>query len=277
MPDINLIPQKGGQGIGDVVREFLISIKPTLTLAITLIVGALVIYFGLIGISLYMGGKLSNIKNQVTFLQSQEDVAKENSMADFSNRLDTLSTILNEHIYFSRIFPFISRITLPQVVYGSFQADATTGSLKLDGAADSFSTMAKQLVLFYDNNQIKSVDISNIKIGQNGGVTFSVNLSIDPSIYTEASIIPTTMTTTGQSASAAQPTPSATAQSTPSTDQAATAATSAATDQMQTPTSLPSTTSAMQNVATPATGSATATTTSPASSGQVNPNIFVAH
>jgi hypothetical protein len=106
-------------------------------------------------------------------------------LSRLDNRLIQSNMLLNKHVAVSGIFSFLSTQTLVNVAFSNFTYElGGDGSAKItmNGAADSFSTVALQSDQFNGNKLLKDVLFSSITVGAGGRISFNVNATVDSSI-----------------------------------------------------------------------------------------------
>ncbi|MBP9711031.1 MAG: hypothetical protein KBD50_02100 [Candidatus Pacebacteria bacterium] len=101
-------------------------------------------------------------------------------------RLDTRMiqgrSLLEKHISPSSIFTFLSENTLEDVQFTEFEYSITDGgaaAITMKGDAKDFSTVALQSDRFGSSKMLREIVFSDIAIGAEGGVSFSVSATID--------------------------------------------------------------------------------------------------
>jgi hypothetical protein len=101
------------------------------------------------------------------------------------SRINQAKLILGKHMAASGVFAFLASQTLERVKFNSFNYQLKEGGgvdLRLDGEADSFSTIALQSDQFGTSKVLKDVIFSNIVVDPaTGRVTFSVTTNVDQS------------------------------------------------------------------------------------------------
>ncbi len=112
--------------------------------------------------------------------QNKEDEAKVN---DLGQTLKSVKEILNKHIYASQTVDFLEKTTLPLVRWTGFNRNVNNVSVSLHGQTKDYNTLAKQILVFENDSQIKEVQASDISLSQLGGVNFSMALTFDPKIF----------------------------------------------------------------------------------------------
>ena len=161
------------------------------------------------GSFLYTQYLQSSLAAKAQQLQLAENAFDPSAIADLvrlDSRINQAQTLLNKHTAASAVFAFLSQQTLQNVSWNSFTytlADDGTAAMVLTGTADSFATVALQSDQFGGNKLLKNVVFSAISISNTGGISFTVNANIDPSLILYSNVIggsaapaPSTTTTT---------------------------------------------------------------------------------
>ncbi|MCU0679152.1 MAG: hypothetical protein MUC28_01735 [Planctomycetes bacterium] len=108
----------------------------------------------------------------------------------FQKKLSQISSLLDNHIYWTNFFTFIEANVLPEVSFlGGFSGD-TTGQYVLSAVADKYSRITDQVTVLNRQDQVleASVDKGDLSVGDQEKsvapeVTFSLKLSLDPKIF----------------------------------------------------------------------------------------------
>ncbi|HNS34334.1 MAG TPA: hypothetical protein PKG83_03925, partial [bacterium] len=184
--DINLIPEE------------LVSIKYysirwqvfIIFLAVTL--PCLVIY----GFYFIINGEQAKINNKINAYHQElaamrEDLSvykeKQNQNISLQRKLLALSWVLKEKIYWSNFFNLLEKHTLDGVYYRTLAAD-TSGDFVLPAVADSYQTMAEQIVaLEQAPDFVKTVKVDGARLMSSAkagvvGVMFDLKISLSDDI-----------------------------------------------------------------------------------------------
>ncbi len=109
----------------------------------------------------------------------EEDLAR---LIKFDQQIKNLKLLLNSHVYLSRVFDEIERLTLPQVRYVAINIDLSRNLLSLRGIAPSMEVVGTQAAAFSQSPSIVSVMMSGASTYAKGGVIFGLNITFKPSI-----------------------------------------------------------------------------------------------
>jgi hypothetical protein len=99
------------------------------------------------------------------------------------NRITTGKTILENHVVVLPVFDMLEALTLKTVRFASFDYKNTKGgapTIKLEGEAQSYSSVALLSDSFAEDARIKNPVFSNLNLSEAGGVKFSFQASLDP-------------------------------------------------------------------------------------------------
>ena len=105
------------------------------------------------------------------------------------SRINNAQLLLQKHVAPSGIFNFLAAQTLQNVQFENFEyilGDDGTAKVTITGQANSFSTIALQSDQFSASKVLKNVVFSQISLGTNGRVLFTVVANVDPPLINYA-------------------------------------------------------------------------------------------
>lgn len=108
---------------------------------------------------------------------------KEGEITLVKQKIDDFGKLLSEHKKPLNIFGFLERICLPNVWFSNFDFSFGEGGLTVSGETDSFITLEQQLLVLKQDPLVKSVTLSGISMGKEGGANFSFLITFDPQIF----------------------------------------------------------------------------------------------
>jgi hypothetical protein len=99
-------------------------------------------------------------------------------------RIHLAETLLKNHRYPSHIFKLLENSVYKGVAFNSLDFTNSEGEidLALKGEAESYTALVKQRMIFDEFQEIKEARFSNFSLTEDGGVGFSLNLILDPSV-----------------------------------------------------------------------------------------------
>lgn len=138
-----------------------------------------------LGIFLY-GSLLTSSREakeaELTAAQAAIDPVTIENFVRLHNRLDSSKALLASHPAFSKIFSSFEQILPMKTRFTSLHfAMQEDGNARVDGTgvAQSFNVLAATSNMFATDERLKNVVFSNIRVGKDGTVSFSLSAKID--------------------------------------------------------------------------------------------------
>lgn len=157
--------------------EFLKDKKVKLSLAVLVL--TLLIFGGFKGYEFYQQSNIEKIRGQIEEIESKQDKEMAQKILDTHKTITSVRGLLKNHIYSTQFFDALEKTTLPRVQWYNFTL-LTDGNASLSGKADSYSTLAKQIIAF-EEAKFK-ISVSGISYKKDG-VEFSATTEFDPKIF----------------------------------------------------------------------------------------------
>ncbi|OQB44348.1 MAG: hypothetical protein BWY03_00189 [Parcubacteria group bacterium ADurb.Bin159] len=108
--------------------------------------------------------------------KAQNLLPQRNELMQLEKKAMKVDELLENHIYWTKLFHFLEIYTLPDVAWSDFSTD-TNGKLQLHGQAKDLPTVARQLVVFSQAADfIKNFSISSVGIGETAEFTIDLEL-----------------------------------------------------------------------------------------------------
>ena len=158
----------------------------TLLFYLSLIVVILTItaYFSLLFLKNEKTQALEDLKNLLAKEKTQTEIkALEEAIGDKKRKIDDFSVLLNSHQSSTKFFKFLEENTHLKVRWLQMSLDLVEYKATLSGQANSFTTLTQQLLFLKKEPNIESLDLSDLLIGEEGGVEFSLKLSLSPQLF----------------------------------------------------------------------------------------------
>lgn len=185
--DIKLMPKKYDHGkdagqptVISKSSKFIPKESSFVVLSVILLTIVILISAGLWWYEYSMDKEKQNLNAKLQELASQRDLDLEANFIELKDGIDNLKKLLDNHIRSSELFVMIEDLTLPQVQFISFDSDLLESTLSLDIRAVNYNIFAKQLVVFEQDQRIKSLIFSKVAMDNDGGVGSSLELELDP-------------------------------------------------------------------------------------------------
>ncbi len=176
MPDISLIPKS--------YKEKEINIASILSrmgiFVIILIIISVLAYGALLFYRKSLDIQLQEVQNQVEEINKQRDENFEKEVLSLERVLKNLKVILKNHFYWSSLFSKIENLSLLQVNFLDFKGmlnEDDSVALILSGRVPGYTYLAKQMVAFGQDELVSDVKVSEITLGTQGGINFTLNIN----------------------------------------------------------------------------------------------------
>lgn len=127
--------------------------------------------------------KLQNLNETIEKARSPQRIALEKEIINYKEKIDNFGSLILQHQRTSNFFDSLEKITHPNVFFSDINLEVRRNSVELSGETESFQSLGQQLFIFRKTEFIKSFTISNIKIGKEGEIQLTFNLSLDPNVF----------------------------------------------------------------------------------------------
>ncbi len=149
----------------------------------------ILLIFSIIGFFI-LNNSLKNSKAELTDLESSllkketasEKISLEKEILSYQNKIENFSSLTSQHLVSSKFFEIIQKITHPKVWFSTFSLNSREGSVELSGLSRDFESLEQQLLILREEKIIENVDLKNISITKEGGISFNLSLSFNPEI-----------------------------------------------------------------------------------------------
>lgn len=148
---------------------------------------------GVFGYELYLKNARDQKSAALTEAQKSVSIATVESFIRLKNRLNTVKTILDQHVELSEFFDTLENRTLQTVRFSSLSVaveDDRTAEIQMEGTARSFNALAAQSSMVAAEKRIKRAIFSDISVNENGTVSFSLTATLDPRLITSGEVLP---------------------------------------------------------------------------------------
>lgn len=134
------------------------------------------------GLVYYRGGlenQLTELDADLTTLEKQRDQKVEANLLTLSKQLTMTTTLLNNHLFWSKALAKVEALTQPQVQFSTFNAMAEEGKFEIKAFTLNYTILAKQIAAYVSDDSIKDIDLSNVHVLTNGRLEFAVRITFD--------------------------------------------------------------------------------------------------
>lgn len=174
---------------------------------------AIVATAGVFGYAWYLSYDIGKMGTDLETSRASVEPETVNSLIHADERLSSTKKLLSTHTVLSPLFDFLEANTLKTVRFNefSFVANEKGYDLVLKGEAASYQALALESALLSGSPSIKNPVFSDLRLNNQGNVTFSFTAQLDPKLIAYASTIskmpaasttPAVLTSTSTSTSA---------------------------------------------------------------------------
>ncbi len=152
-----------------------------LILSIAFLILVILTCFGLWGYKESLADEKTDLENQLAQLNGQRDLELEADFAELKEGIEDLKKVLKNSVYPSRLFEMLEELTLSQVQFTSLDVDLTQAVLSLNAELIDYTTLAKQMIVFKEDERIEELDVSGISLDMTGQIksAFDLELKLD--------------------------------------------------------------------------------------------------
>lgn len=144
--------------------------------SVMFLLAAILSYFGLrFGYSSYLTSKIKSIDANLETLTGEISIKDRNDFINSYSQLVNLKNILDKHMFVSKIFPLLEKVTNQKVYYTTLDFKLTERKLILEGLTDSYGTLGEQLASFDGEPMIERYNLDQSQIADNL-IKFKVSL-----------------------------------------------------------------------------------------------------
>jgi len=136
-------------------------------------------YFGLWGYQKSLIEEKADLENQLTELTNQRNLELEADFMELKNGIEDLKKVLKNRLYPSKLFEMLEELTLPQVQFTGLDTDFPQAKLTLEAEAVDYTTLAKQMIVFEEDERIEKIGLSEVGLDLTGRVNSTLNIEIN--------------------------------------------------------------------------------------------------
>lgn len=146
-------------------------------------IAALVIIFSIAaGLAYYRSGledRLAGLDANLTNLDKQRDKKAEDNLLILSKQLSLTTSLLNNHIFWSKALAKVESLTQPQVQFSSFSATEADGIFQIRASTPNYTSLTRQLASYVADDSMKDIDLSEVHVLTDGRLDFTIRVTFD--------------------------------------------------------------------------------------------------
>lgn len=126
---------------------------------------------------------LTNLEERLAREKTTEEIALEKEVLSWQRKIEDFKKLMGEHLLASNFFSFLESNSHPQVFFSKIDLKPREGKVLLSGQTENFSQLWQQISILKSKKEIKELNLSNLSIGKEGKVDFSLDLSLEPTLF----------------------------------------------------------------------------------------------
>jgi len=148
----------------------------------------LLVYFGLIfGYEPYLSTQIDQQQVKINELNQSITANDQTTLINFYSQISNLKTLVRNHVVGSSLFSWLEKNTEANVYYQAFTM--TPGNLiSLSAVAPTQADVAQQIAIFETAPEVQKISLTSIAAAQTGGYTFTLSLTLSPTIFARSGI-----------------------------------------------------------------------------------------
>jgi hypothetical protein len=123
-----------------------------------------------------LNDKLATFDKQLIDIEQKRDKDAEKMLITYNKQAALMSELLKNHIFWSRAFDKLERMTQGEIRLKSFSGSSSKGSFMVAAQAPSYSAIARQVASSLSDKGVQDVIMGGIKVGNLGVLDFSAEI-----------------------------------------------------------------------------------------------------
>ncbi len=157
---------------------------PLMKVAIGLVVVVVILWAGFFMWERSLASSLGNLEDERKAVISERDAALETKVNTLHSLISAYEGLVVQHRNWSRLFQILEDRTLGAVTFISFEGDYTKNAFVLEGRAPNYRTLAEQIQVFENAQQLTGVEVGDIALTQDGQVGFILTVQFKKDVIT---------------------------------------------------------------------------------------------
>lgn len=179
---VSLLSQKEQKKQFRISRELFLKNKQ-IVFAFGALVTVIFLYFGLSFYEKLLDKSIAIIVDEVGRISKERNISTEEEVLKFNSKLVTINSILNEHFFSSKLFPFIEGIAHPKVYFTNFTFSTNDSFVALNGSAENYTSFGEQYIALEQNKNISDLKLSKVTFSKIGKVEFTIAFKVNEAVY----------------------------------------------------------------------------------------------
>lgn len=113
----------------------------------------------------------------------------EKTVLGYKRKIDDVMDLLRNRTVAMPVLAFVESSTVKDVTFATFHLDSTLKEIRLTGVAQTVQALALQMqALEKRTDLIKSISVLDSEVGTDGNVSFTVNMTLEPTIFNDTAL-----------------------------------------------------------------------------------------
>lgn len=158
--------------------------SPLIIISIFLAIASALIAAGFYFYKNKINKETEGLRESVNRAQLTVDEVTINNLENMTEKIKNAKEIVDSHKSLIPLFNLLESTTLKSIRFSNFSYSESGEniSVKMDGEANSYSSLANQSDSYTKNNDIKNFVFSNLTLTDKGNIKFSIDIQINPSL-----------------------------------------------------------------------------------------------
>jgi len=126
---------------------------------------------------------LWDLEDKIAQVGTKEEKNIETQLLLDKQKIDDFAVLFSDHKQASNFFDFLEENCHPKIWFNKLELNTQDFQVILTGETSNFETLGQQIVIFQEQELVKSIEISDLSVAKNGRANFAVILHLDPQIF----------------------------------------------------------------------------------------------
>jgi len=127
--------------------------------------------------------ELEQLKETLAREKTEEETSLEREIFSYQKKIDAFAGLIKNHLFTSKSLTFLEKTCHPKIQFSQFSLSSSDRSISLSGEAEDFNALGQQLLILKDEPGVENLNLSNISIGRQGEIEFTLKLSFDSQFF----------------------------------------------------------------------------------------------
>ena len=157
----------------------------------TLFVITILAYGGLFAYKIILNNQIKKADSEINDARAAFDTTKIQDLINANSRIVSTKNLLEKHVVVSELLNLLQSLTVKRVRYGTLKYTNIDGlpTVSMTTEAQSYNALAQQLDAFSKSEFVKTPQVSDYNLGDNGNITVKFFANLEPSLVSYKKVI----------------------------------------------------------------------------------------